>query len=80
MKTYTVEEIMNYIEKYEEVRFEYYNIATKEKKRGRFNMIYFDANIKNEFGTSELCVSYTDGYTIYYPTPISQIIEIYERQ
>ena len=80
MKTYTVKEIMDYIEKYEEVSFEYYNKRTKESRVGTFNMIYFDAKIKDEFGTSQLCVSYTDGYTIYYPTPISQITKIYERQ
>lgn len=80
MKTYMVKEIMDYIEKYGEVSFEHYNKRTKENKVGMFNMIYFDAKIKDEFGTSQLCVSYTDGNTIYYPTPISQITKIYERQ
>lgn len=75
---YNVEEIMKIIEEKGEATYSFINHAQDDKKqKSIFNVIFFDANIKNEFGKSELCVSYVDGDAIHYPTPISDIIEIF---
>lgn len=74
--TYTTKEIMDALETYGEVTYSYINRKQNNKiKNSTFNAIYFDGGIKDEFGKSELCVTYV-GFEIYHPTPISDIIEI----
>lgn len=82
---YTVEEIMKYLEKYNELKYEYYDELDKETKTATFNMIFFDSDIKNIFGESEFCVAYRDtddvrdiDYICDNSHPISDIIKIYK--
>lgn len=82
---YTVEEIVKYIEKYNELKYEYYDELDKETKIATFNMIFFDSDIKDIFGESEFCVAYRDtddvrdiDYICDNSHPISDIIKIYE--
>ena len=76
---YTVKEIMKYLEKYNELKYEYYDELDKEIKTSTFNMIFFDSDIKDVFGEFEFCVAYRDiDYICDDSHPISDIIKIYE--
>lgn len=82
---YTVEKIMKYLEKYNELKYEYYDELDKETKTATLNIIFFDSDIKNIFGESEFCVAYRDtddvrdiDYICDGSHPISDIIKIYE--
>lgn len=84
---YTVEEIMKCLEKYNELKYEYYDELEKETKTSTFNTIFFDSEIKDIFGESEFCVAYRDTDDVrgidyicdgYGSHPISDIIKIYE--
>lgn len=75
---YTVEDIVRRIEENKTVRYSFINNNQGGKiQEGIFNIIFFDACIRNEFEKSDLCVAYVDNGTIHYPTPISDIVKLY---
>lgn len=76
---YTVKEIMKCLEKYNELKYKYYDELDKETKIATFNMVFFDSDIKDIFGESEFCVAYQDiDHICDDAHPISDIIKIYE--
>lgn len=72
--------VMNTLEEQKEITRAYIDRKDGNKiKTGMFNAIYFDGNIKEKFNKLELCLAYIDNGTITNLTPISDILEIYDK-